>query len=489
LREKKRRGIAIKAAIPKYINHNLRTLLSIWAGKTVMNLTRVFGRGGTTLPGRIALKIDPQVSTALSSQLDTGSLIITGTNGKTTTTALINGIFKEAGLKCIHNQSGSNLAWGVASTLIESSSWWGRLHQNCAVLEVDEGSFPDVVRNIKPRGIIATNIFRDQLDRFGEIDHIQNSIKKGIENLPENGFKVINADDPSLAGINPANDKNTLYYGLELELPAYPFQNTGRDIKVCPLCSQILTYDKIYFAHLGHYRCEACKYKRPRPAVKLTDCRNNPENKTTLEISTSDDQTLKLTAPLMGNYNLYNILAAIACALELEIPSKMIIKSLDKAIPSFGRMEPFEYENKNIVMALIKNPVGTNEVLRTVLTQDHSITIIIAINDKIADGTDISWLWDADFEQLHNHSDRLDNVIVSGSRAWDMAVRLKYSGLDTSKIMVEEDPKRAINISLEHTDPGGRIFILPNYTAMLELRQELNRMGMGNPYWSRKEIE
>ncbi len=488
MREEKRQGVAKKAAAPKHINRNLRTLLSIWVGKTIMSLTRIFGQGGTTLPGRIALKINPQVSAVLSSQLDAGSLIITGTNGKTTTTALINGILKEAGLKCIHNQSGSNLAWGVASTLIESSSWWGRLHQNCAVLEVDEGSFPEVVRNIKPRGIIATNIFRDQLDRFGEIDHIQNSIKKGIENLLENSFKVINADDPSLAGINPANGKNILYYGLELDLPAYPFQNTGRDIKVCPLCSHILTYDKIYFAHLGHYRCEACKYKRPLPAVKLTDCQNDHKNNTTLEISTSD-QALKLITPLMGTYNLYNILAAIACALELEIPSKTIIKSLDKAIPSFGRMEPFEYDNKKIVMALIKNPVGTNEVLRTVLThQDGKVTILIAINDNIADGTDISWLWDADFEQLHNHPDRLDNVIVSGSRAWDMAVRLKYSGLEAGKILVEEEPQHAINKSLEHTDPGGRIFILPNYTAMLELRRELNRMGMGNPYWNREEI-
>jgi len=466
---------------------NPRLLVAIWSGKIIMKLTRILGRGGTTLPGRIALFFAPQISAGLASQLRKGSLIITGTNGKTTTTALINNILKETGYKCIHNQSGSNLTWGVASTLIESASWLGKLHEDWAVIEVDEGSFPEVTKSVNPRGIVVTNIFRDQLDRFGEIDHIQNSIKKGMELLPESSFKAINADDPSLAGIQPQEQKNIIYYGLELDSPSYPFQNTGRDIKTCPLCLKVLAYNKLYYAHLGHYYCPSCSYRRPEPEIKLTGYQVTSTNSSELKLNVAG-KSFKTTVPLLGTYNLYNILAAVACARGLEIPLNIIATALQKAVPSFGRMEQFHYEEKNIIMALVKNPVGTNEVLRTILDQKGKIDLLIAINDNIADGTDISWLWDVDFEQLLKHQERLNNITVSGSRAWDMAVRLKYAGLDPGKIEVEENLHRALHLSLQYTKPNGKLFILPNYTAMLEIHKDLNRLGLGKSYWDREAI-
>ena len=460
----------------------LKLLGGIWAGKKLMVLTRILGRGGTTLPGRMALKILPQLSSALIERLADDSIIVTGTNGKTTTSALITGILKDAGFRCIHNQSGSNMSWGVASALIGSASWSGSIDADFAVMEVDEGAFPGVTKEIRPGGIVLTNIFRDQLDRYGEVDHVRDSIRRGLELQPEDGFEVINADDPSLASIKSITGKKRWTYGLELDLPADTFQNTGRDIKSCPVCNEKLEYTKIYFAHLGHYHCQACSYKRPEPDVRLIGQISGPEGVTVLKISLPESE-FEVKYSLPGTYNLYNVLAAVTCARALEIPDTIVARALESAVPSFGRMELFEIEGKTMIMALIKNPVGANEVLRTILAQTGKIGLLVAINDKIADGTDVSWLWDVDFEQLSKIKEKLSTVTVSGLRAWDMAVRLKYAGLNPGQVQIEEDTARAINSSLEQTPPGGRLFILPTYTAMLEMRRTLNKLGLAKPYW------
>jgi len=460
----------------------LKLLGGIWAGKKLMVLTRILGRGGTTLPGRVALKIVPGLSSALIERLTVNSLIITGTNGKTTTSALINAILKNAGYRCIHNQSGSNMSWGVASALIGAASLSGNLDADFAVMEVDEGAFPGVTKELRPGGIVLTNIFRDQLDRYGEVDRIRDSIKQGLEIQPESGFEVINADDPSLASIKNITGKKRWTYGLELDLPADTFQNTGRDIKSCPVCNKKLAYTKIYFAHLGHYHCQACSYKRPEPDVRLVGQISNPKDEKILKISLAGSELI-VKSSLPGTYNLYNVLAAVTCAKALEIPDTAVVRALESAAPSFGRMELFEIEGKTMIMALIKNPVGANEVLRTILAQTGRISLLVAINDKIADGTDVSWLWDVDFEQLSTIEEKLSTVTVSGLRALDMAVRLKYAGLDPGQIKVEENTARAIECSLQQTPPGGRLFILPTYTAMLEMRRILNKSGLAKPYW------
>ncbi len=460
----------------------IKLLLGIWIGKSLIALTRVFGRGGTTLPGRMALKVAPRISSSLAGLLPEGSLIVTGTNGKTTTSALITGILKEAGYNCVHNQSGSNMSWGVASALIAASSWTGHMPGDFAVIEVDEGAFPKVVQSIRPRGIIITNIFRDQLDRYGEIDHIRDAIKSGMESQPEYGFEVLNADDPSLISIEENCGKKRWSYGLELNLSTDTFENTGRDIKTCPICNEKLAYEKIFYAHLGHYHCLSCGYKRKEPDVKLTDCKTSLDGKPLLQITLPGEE-IKVNSPLMGNYNLYNLLAAITCAKALNISNPDIAVALEKSIPSFGRMELFELDGKTIIIALIKNPVGANEVLRTILGQADKINILVTINDKIADGTDVSWLWDVDFEQFSSVKDKLSSVTVSGLRAWDMAVRFKYAGLDPAKFKIEENTAEAIEVALEQIPGGGKLFILPTYTAMLEIRSILNKKGLGKPYW------
>ncbi|MDZ4132468.1 MAG: Mur ligase family protein, partial [Dethiobacteria bacterium] len=346
----------------------IKLLVGVWIGKTLIALTRLFGRGGTTLPGRIALKTAPHLPAHLTADLAGGTIIVTGTNGKTTTSAQITAILKTAGLKCIHNQSGSNMSWGVASTLISAASWRAKLRGDYAVMEVDEGAFPGVTDRIQPQGIVVTNIFRDQLDRYGEIDHIQSSIRRGLEVQPETGFQVINADDPSLAALTGTSGKRQLTFGLELDLPEDTFQNTGRDIKTCPHCREKLAYDKIYFAHLGHYRCLACSYSRPSPDVALDGLTINPDGSALLKLNLFGE-SFELTSPLLGTYNLYNILAAVTCAKALAIPNDLIASAVGQAIPSFGRMEKFEFEGTTVIMALNKNPVGADEVLRTILAQ------------------------------------------------------------------------------------------------------------------------
>ncbi len=460
----------------------MKLLGAIWIGKALIALTRKLGRGGTTLPGRAALAIAPDLSFLLASRLKRGTIAVTGTNGKTTTAYLINGILEKAGYKCIHNQSGSNMSWGVASTLIENCSWSGRMDGDMAVMEVDEGAFPDAVAQLRPCGAVLTNIFRDQLDRFGEIDFIQALLKKGLDQLPAGSFQVINADDPSLASINSDNTAGRWTYGLELELPPDKFENTGRDIKTCPSCSNKLEYTRTYFAHIGHFRCSFCAYRRPDPDVKLLERKVNSKGVSRIRLSLPE-QALELDVPLLGIYNLYNVLAAVTCARALDISTAAISAALEKAAPSFGRMERFDKDNREIIMALIKNPVGANEVLRTVLNQPGKINIVVAINDNIADGTDVSWLWDVDFEQLAEVASRFSSVIVTGLRAWDMAVRFKYAGFAPEQVLVEENPGRAIEQALEKTAPGSKLFILPTYTAMLDMRRRLNKMGLGIPYW------
>lgn len=457
-------------------------LPGIWAAKTLSLTTRILGHGGTTLPGRVALSLNPRIVSYLAGQTAYGNLIVSGTNGKTTTSSLITSILQEAGKSCIHNQSGSNMSWGIASALISNATLSGLISADYAILEVDEGALPAVTLETTPLGIVLTNIFRDQLDRYGEVDKVQQSIKKGLDSLSPGSFSVINADDPTLTAIVNNQDITTFTYGLEINLPDDDFQDSSRDLKTCPLCKEKLAYDKIYFAHLGHYQCPACQYKRPDPDVKLTGYQPGPGNKISLEIDLAGE-LISLNTPLPGIYNIYNLMAAATCAKALEVPGKNIVSALGKAVPAFGRMEFFKTAEMNITMALIKNPVGANEVLRTLITGKEENILLVAINDKIADGRDISWLWDVDFEKLLSVQELFPAIYLTGLRAQEMAVRLKYAGFSQEKLNVDKDTGRALEQAINSHGSGKNLFIMPNYTAMLEIRRILNNMGLGKAYW------
>ncbi len=466
----------------KYPEHRLRNLGGLWLGKIVAAATHVSGKGGTTLPGRAAALLAPGLLPNLAGQLPLGSLVVTGTNGKTTTASILAGIFRQAGYNVLHNRSGANLTWGVASVLVHASSWGGRLTNQLGILESDEGAFPEITGALQPRGAVVTNIFRDQLDRYGEVERIRASIRQGLASLPDGSMVVLNADDPSVAFLQHEKRLRIIYYGLSLHLPAASYLNTGQDLKFCPLCGKQLTYSVIYFAHIGRYRCPSCRFRRPDPDVKLIERTLKDTGKSNIIIAVPGGKIM-IQFPLPGIYNLYNAAAATACAIGWGLPRQDIAAGLEEATPSFGRMEQFQIGGRQMVMGLIKNPVGANEVLRTFLEDPGRLQLLIAVSDNYADGTDISWLWDVDFEQLEQARDRVNPITVSGIRAADMAVRLKYAGIDASQILIEANLKTALLRSLEAAGNDIRLYILPTYTAMLQLRKVINQLGAAKPYW------
>ncbi len=434
----------------------------------------------------------PSLIEHMAGQLQKGSVVVTGTNGKTTTAALISAMLTRGGYRPVHNQSGSNMTWGVASSLIDAGTWNGRLVNDFAVMEADEGAFPEIVRRMQPRGAVITNIYQDQLDRFAAIDHVRNTLERGLKRVPApEGFHVLNADDPTLAGLGHAWSGRRWFYGLELDLPPDHFEDTARNSKTCPYCRKALQYDRLYFAHLGHYRCPACPFTRPEPDVKLVARKppTTPGETTVLNLLLPRGEKMTLNYPLPGTYNIYNALAAITCGLALGLDPKIIAAAVGGARPSFGRMERFAINGRTMLLALVKNPVGVNAVLRTLLEREVPLHLIIAINDRPADGTDVSWLWDAGFEQLTPVQKQLHTVIITGIRAWDMAVRLKYAGIDEERFSVIENFREAIIAGVHQTPPGETLFILPTYSAMLEMRKHLNRLDAGRPFWEAKPIE
>jgi lipid II isoglutaminyl synthase (glutamine-hydrolysing) len=443
-------------------------------------LSRRSGRGGgTTLPGRLLLRLAPDAISRLGANLRGGSAIVSATNGKTTTAGMLAAALRAAGRVPVHNRAGSNMTWGVATALLEQQGEEG-------LFEVDEAWLPKIAAELEPRLIVLGNLFRDQLDRYGELEHLADEWAEMVAARAGRTQFALNADDPLIADLGRdrelARRPGVTYFGIDDPSQALPELQHAFDAKHCRRCGFPYVYERAFVGHLGHYSCPNCGADRPAPDVAATRIHLEGMRGSRASIRTPEGKVeLQLTLP--GLYNVYNALAALTAALRLGIPLQQAARALGEMEAVFGRVETISVDGRDVSILLIKNPAGANEVLRTLLLEagadGDGLELWIALNDRIADGRDVSWIWDADFELLAGHVRR---VVCAGTRAAEMAVRLKYAGMAPETIEVEQAIDRSLDTAV--AGANGRLFALPTYTALLELRTLLTKRGLARSYWA-----
>ena len=469
----------------------LRAALSVVAGRSAGALARRTHRGGgTSLPGLVARRVDPSIATYLSAQLRHGSVVITGTNGKTTTSALTASILRAGGMRVWRNREGANLMRGVTAALIIRAKPTGNLRWKgnaAAVFEVDEAAFPQVVAEVAPRAVVVTNLFRDQLDRYGEVDTVAERWRDAIDRLPERAKLVLNADDPAIAALASVdNNSSAFFFGVESVANARENADDRTEVidtRACPRCRALLTYSVRFYSHIGHWACPQCGFARPEPAVKAVNVVQDGLHATHFTLVTPTGKH-EVTLPLPGLYNVYNALAAVAAGISMGAEMAGMPGALAHFVPAFGRAERILVDDREIQLLLAKNPTGLNEVLRALAIAGKGAHLLLLLNDRPADGEDVSWIWDADLEQMR--SVRPAYLVVGGTRSYDLALRLKYAG--TPAQAVEADIAKALNVALENTPVGETLFVAPTYTALLEVRGELERQGYAPRYWEQRDV-
>jgi lipid II isoglutaminyl synthase (glutamine-hydrolysing) len=443
----------------------------IAAARAVAALSRRVGAGaGMTVPGKLLSKLDPGAIDKLAARLPGGTAVVSATNGKTTTSAMVAEILRPR-FRLAHNHSGANLVSGVASTLLSAGD------AELGLLEVDEGALPEVVRRVRPRAVLLGNLFRDQLDRYGELELVAERWRGAVGELPSTTTVVLNADDPQVGSLR----EDAVHYGLDDPAVARPALQHAADSKYCIRCGTPYLYAAAYVGHLGDYHCPNCGHARPALQVSARSIELEGLERAAFDLVTPE-KTRRVELTLPGLYNVYNALGAATLARSLGASLDEIVAGLARFGAAFGRFERIAVNGKQLLLLLIKNPAGANEAVRTLVDGRAPRLAVVALNDAIADGRDVSWIWDVDFEPLLVG---LDTVVVSGGRAAELALRCKYGGLDDSKIEVEPDLARAIDRGLELTPDGGELVVLPTYTAMLALQRVIVERGLAKNYWER----
>jgi UDP-N-acetylmuramyl tripeptide synthase len=443
--------------------------VKVAAARAAGALSRRSGRGGTSLPGKLLMRLEPHAIGRLAARLANGSAVISATNGKTTTAAMVAGILERAGARLVHNRAGANMAGGVATALLD-----GPRDADTGLFEVDEFWLGQVVEELRPRALLLANLFRDQLDRYGELDTIADRWAQVAATT--GAALVLNADDPTVADLGrapgvPRRAAAATYFGVEDDAMALPEMQHAADAKHCRRCGAPYRYDAVYLGHLGRYHCDTCGATRPRPQIAARDIALHGVRSADFTLSTPAGER-EIALPLPGLYNVYNALGAAALALALGATLDHVAEGLRAVSPAFGRAETLRVGGRELSILLVKNPAGANEVLRTLTLEDGEHDLLAVLNDNIADGRDVSWIWDADFEVL---APRVRRATCSGTRAADMALRLKYAGVPTDRIAVEPGLEAGLRRALR--DGDGRLYALPTYTAMLALRQALVARG------------
>lgn len=455
-------------------------LIAIILGKILMLFSRMLKiGGGSSFPGLVALSINPKLIENTVGKLKYGTVVITGTNGKTTTAKHLSSILNCWGLKVVHNRTGSNLMRGIASTLIEQSNVFGKPHGDIGLFEVDEAAMPVAVANLKPRVILVTNLFRDQLDRYGELDKIAGVIANSVGKL-ENATIVLNADDPLVASLAELlNAKNKVkFFGLN-DISYVSKSRASVDTKDCFICRAELKFERRYYGHLGIYSCPNGDFKRPKPDFEAKNITLRGVKNSSFSL-TDGQSKIDIFLNLSGIFNIYNALAAYSAAVVLGVDNRTIKKALNSSSAAFGRMENFSLEDREVYLLLVKNPIGLTQIIETLNTDANAKNFMMILNDNFADGTDISWIWDADVNPI---KDGFKFFYVSGIRAQDMALRLKYEDFDLTRIKIINDVENAFEAAVKNTPQGETLYVLATYTGMLQLRNYLTRRGVLEGFW------
>ncbi len=425
----------------------------ILIGKIVLALSKQLKLGsGSTWPGHVAMETNPKfIKEIIANNPQLRVVIVAGTNGKTTTSKILKQILSTSGLRVFQNEAGANLLNGIASTIISYSNIFGKINYDVAIFEVDERNVSLVLKEIKPYSIVLLNIFRDQLDRYGEVNQVVKDWESALLNTNE-AILTTNGDDPELTYIAKKSNLQTDYFGLDDSLMKDGQVGHDVDFIYCPTCQTKLKYKKISFSHMGDFSCPKCKFTRE------------------LIIHVS-----KLYYPLFGVYNIYNTNAAAVTAFRsFDISQEIINEALKKFKPAFGRQEEINYKGKKIIMLLSKNPAGFNQSIEAINSLRKKGNILLLLNDRIPDGRDVSWIWDVDFEEIKDDA----KIFISGDRSYDMGLRIRYSDINSNKnisprFMVIENLSEAIDTAVSKTDKDEILFILPTYSGMLEAREIL----------------
>lgn len=442
--------------------NRIHLILALLVGKTLIIISRLLGNQGSSFPGKMALRIYPGILSELAAQVKGKIIVVTGTNGKTTTSNMLASIITETGAALIHNQSGANMLSGITTAFIDKSSITGRKQFDCALLETDEANVPLLLREIDPGLLLITNFFSDQLDRFGELDTIINKIKDAVNNREID--LLLNADDPLTAHFQDLSSASRYYFGFAATSYDSYDSRENREGRHCVICGQELEYRRYHYASLGQFTCLGCGSHNPELDFTGHNLVMNP----TIELMVDD---LEINSPYQGFYNAYNVLAAAAAARMLDINKQHIQRAIANYQPQAGRMETFHINGIPAVLILVKNPAGLNQSITAVIQDQTYKNLFFALNDNAGDGRDISWIWDADMEIIEEEQNRIKHIVCSGLRSGDMALRVKYAGYPVDRLEIKTDLKEAI----EHITQleCEKIYLLSTYSALFECRKIL----------------
>lgn len=447
----------------------IRKIVAVAAGKWIRMASRMAGRQGSDLPGKIALRIDPNLLRELADCVQGDIFMVAGTNGKTTTSNMIASVFREQGLYYVHNQIGANMLTGITTAFIEKTNWRGNRTFDTAVLETDEAYVPIVFQHLHPRRLLITNFFRDQLDRYGEIDLIIERIRQAVASHQVE--LLLNADDPLVVDFAEKAGQKSLYYGFAETDYDTVFSNGNREGRYCVRCGAQLHYHCYHYAQLGKYECPVCGAKNP-PCDYVADQLDLHEG---VEMEVNG---IVLQSPYEGFYNAYNLLAAVALTKSAGYEDEVIERALNHFQPQQGRMESFHIQGKEPVLILVKNPAGFEQVLMLLQNHPQKKRVFLVLNDNTQDGHDVSWIWDVGVETIfQNDMAQIQQLVCGGLRSGDMAVRMKYAGFDTERIELADSLENGIRRILQNEDTEEMAYyVICNYTALAPCRSILVKM-------------